>query len=591
MENDVEPKMSLLQDMRRYSIWLGISVVFSIISAVTYILLANVFNQIIESVLSKEEGSLGGQISIIAAIIAVGMLSIFMNRFSSAKFSASVTHRIRIRIYRHLKRMTVEQAEKKQVGDIVARLTNDLPYVNEFLKKKITNYFYHPIMIVLSLTYLIILNWQLLLSCILVVPVFILIVNITTRPITKLSEQAQHYAGEANSVAQDSIYGIQMIKIFATENQMEQKYSSVLRDSLNKSLLLEKKKSALGSIQMILQSLPIIICFVLGGYFTIYGRLQPGELIIYMFLLNFMVQSISEIPGLMADYRELKGIVKRIGDFFVWRTESCDEGQTTTGLRIVTPIHLEFKDVSFSYQDRHNVLQNISFAAGPNRIVAVIGSSGSGKSTLFKLICGFYDNSGGLIEMNGTEIGQIDRQHLRSLISIVSQDSYLFPVTIAENIALGKPEASLEEIIAAAKSSHAHDFIIELPEGYQTMVGERGMSLSGGQRQRISIARAIIKNAPIILMDEPTSALDMGSENVLQENLTALWKDKTVLIVTHRLTTIRDADLILVLDQGKIVQRGTHHELLEKDDGLYRRLHDQSDGAMLEEERLQRMSL
>jgi ABC-type multidrug transport system fused ATPase/permease subunit len=319
-----------------------------------------------------------------------------------------------------------------------------------------------------------------------------------------------------------------------------------------------------------------------GGYLAFKGEISVGSVVAANVLVWQIFLPVEQFLAFLRQMRETIPAIERLFEILDQPAERVGERAFEVQTE-AAPI--EFKDVAFGYDDENKILDDLSFQVPQGETVALVGTSGSGKSTVFKLLCGFYEPQEGRIRVCGNDLAHCSPADVRARVSFVAQDTYLFPTTIAENIGYGRPGATRDEIAAAAKVANAHDFIIEQPEGYDTQVGERGAKLSGGQRQRIALARAILKDAPILLLDEPTSALDTQSETLVQEALDRLMEGKSVLVVAHRLSTIRDADRVLVLDRGTIVESGAHEQLMQADT-LYKRLYLRQASAERKTERV-----
>lgn len=341
---------------------------------------------------------------------------------------------------------------------------------------------------------------------------------------------------------------------------------------IQKKLQMEKRELLILPIMFSIMYSPIIFSIVFGSYLISTGSLDAAGLVVFVYLIFLVIEPISEIPDMITQLFAVKGASKRIAEVLNQPVEQQRDVQMKVNSK-VDPI--QFNHVRFSYQEgTAPVIKDLHGSVHEGETIALVGASGGGKSTIFKLLCGFYPmkTGEGDITIFGQSIRDWNLDQLRSSLSLVTQDSYLFAGSIYDNIAYGREGATKEEVIEVAKIANAHSFILDLPEGYQTEVGERGAGLSGGQRQRIAIARALLKDAPILLLDEPTSALDTESELVVQEALTTLMKERTTLVIAHRLTTIQNADQIWVLDDGKVVEAGNHTSLLEQK-GLYARLY------------------
>jgi subfamily B ATP-binding cassette protein MsbA/ATP-binding cassette subfamily B protein AbcA/BmrA len=318
-----------------------------------------------------------------------------------------------------------------------------------------------------------------------------------------------------------------------------------------------------------LRYIPQLVAPLYGGYLAFTGEITVGSLIASTYLIWMIFLPVENMLEWMRSLREVAPAVERVFEILDQPTEN---GQPARVQPVACAQAITFNAVTFQYNDDANILENLTFSIDRGKVVALVGSSGCGKSTVLKLLCGFYRPQSGQIQINGRDIFQSSIRDARRLVSLVSQETYLFPTTIAENISHGRLGATPDEIVAAAKAANAHDFITAQPEGYESQVGEWGIRLSGGEKQRIALARAILKDAPILLLDEPTSALDTHAEAIVQEALERFMCGRTVLVIAHRLSTIKNVDEIIVLDQGHLQERGTHAELMQSDT-LYKRLY------------------
>jgi ABC-type multidrug transport system fused ATPase/permease subunit len=426
------------------------------------------------------------------------------------------------------------------------------------------------------LIYILTISWTLTLVSLILTPLIFIILSRVTSPIEKRSNALQEELGKLNGVAQDNINGVTVSRSFNLDRILEKRYAIANMNVVQKGLSIARVRSGVDVLSILVGFLPFIITMGYGGYLTITGVITFGSLFAFVNLLNYVVNPLSSLPTLVARISEGLGAYRRIDEMLDLPLERTDGRavQATTGQAEI----IRLDNVSFAYPGSQMILERISFSIKPGEKIAIVGPSGSGKSTLLKLLLGFFKVENGRIVFFGEEMNQWKLSAARELMAFVAQDTFLFPVSIAENITLGRIADSQavpdqETIIKAAKAANIHDFIASLPDGYQTQVGERGARLSGGQRQRISLARAIYKNAPILLLDEPTSSLDSESESLVQEALDRLMAQSTSIVVAHRLSTIRNADRVFVLDAGKIVQEGSHGELYEQG-GLYRELYD-----------------
>lgn len=495
---------------------------------------------------------------------------------------AMIEANMRADLFAHLQQLSFSYYSNTKVGQIMSRITSDLFDITEFAHHGPENLMIVAIKLIASFVILITINVPLTLIIFALLPVILYVSIYYNLRLRTTFRQLRKQVGEINAQAEDTLLGMRVVQSFANEDIEQEKFSH----GNMKFLGIKKKQyhhmAAFNSSTMFLKGLMNITVVIAGAVFLANGSITPGDYTSYLLYVNTMMVSMNQLINFSELYqRGMTGLER----FF----SVMDEPYEIRDLDGAQPIEhvkgeIRFENVSFSYPGSGDkkVLDNLNLLIPPGRSVALVGPSGSGKTTLCNLIPRFYDATEGRVLLDQKDVRSITLKSLRSAIGTVQQDVYLFSGTIAENITYGRPGASKEEMIAAAKQAGAHDFITELPEGYDTYVGERGVKLSGGQKQRISIARVFLKDPPILLLDEATSSLDNESEYLVQRSLEELAKGRTTLTIAHRLTTIRNADVIWVLTDQGLVEHGTHDELIQKQGvyaGLYRLyVQQQADG-------------
>ena len=484
-----------------------------------------------------------------------------------------VVRDIRNNIYRKILDLPLSFFSEERKGDILARVSTDVNEVDSSIGSSLDAIIKNPILIIVYLSVMIGVSWQLTLFTLLVVPLMAFGIGRIGKSLKKNSLYAQSKWSDGLSQIEETLGGLRIIKAFIAEKKMEDRFVKVNNEFRSASMKVNIRHSAAHPVSEFLGTVMIVIVLWFGGYLIFSGNspIDASTFIFYLTILYSTLQPLKEISK--AGYSIQKGMasMERINKIL---------GAENTILEIEHPKHveglhqgIELRHVYFSYNSSREILHDINLTVEKGRTIALVGQSGSGKSTLVDLIPRYHDIQQGEILIDGENIKNLSINSLRSLIGNVNQEAILFNDTIFNNIAFGKDNATQEEVEAAAKIANAHDFIMEMEKGYQTNIGDRGGRLSGGQRQRISIARAILKNPPILILDEATSALDTESERLVQDALERLMKSRTTIAIAHRLSTIKNADEICVLHEGQIVERGTHDELITLG-GYYKKLND-----------------
>jgi len=572
--NHVKRKLNnqILQILRfgRNSIpWMLIAIVVSIFNIALTILSSLYLGKLSDRAIATE---FTGFIEALIPMLIVFVLQVpaaFLRTFASARFSENCMYRLRNKAAEHIQRLPISYIDNNASTDMLSKLNNDANIIQQFLQNSLFELIVQPLTFFASSVFLFVMSVNLSFVSFTAIPLFMALTLFISKPLEKYTEELQETMSEVTNVAQNVVSGITVVKSFQLEQIMEDKFFCAVDKSIRRGLQLSKIIAMISPIRNMMQFIPFILVFAYGGFLVISNELTFGQLITFINLSNAVVNPLEIFPQAIAAYRLAKGAGTRIletleipleksGTNAISKSESC--------------VAVEFTNVTFGYEGKEVLFNGLDFNIPVGEVVALVGHSGCGKSTLVKLIAGFYMPLKGEIKIFGSSTNKWDLEKLRESIAIVSQDAFVFPCSIFENIAFGKNNASPEQIYNAAKLAGIHDFIVTLPEGYNTLAGERGAKLSGGQKQRISIARAILKNAPILLLDEATSSLDAESEHNIQKSLEILMQNRTTLIIAHRFSTIKAASIVCVMDNGMIVACGKHNELLESSE-TYRRLY------------------
>lgn len=486
---------------------------------------------------------------------------------------AKIETDMRYDVFQHLQKLSDSYFNETKVGQIMARITSDLFDITEFSHHCPEEYFIGLIKIIVSFAILVRLNTLLTVILFLSIPLMIVFASKYNRRMRKGFKEQKHHIGVLNADIEDSLLGVKVVKSFANEDVEIEKFQKGNKKFLDIKSETYSSMAGFNTITKAFDGIMYIIVVLFGGLFLVEGKMSSGDIVAFILYVQTLLTTVRRIVEFTEQFQRGMTGIERFTEIMDQDIEIFDDEDAVDLENVKGKI--EIKDVSFKYNNNNeNVLNNISFTINPGQKVALVGPSGGGKTTLCNLIPRFYDVEDGEIFVEGIDVRKIKLQSLRSNIGMVQQDVYLFSGTVRENILYGKPDASEQEIIDASKAAGAYDFIMNLENGFDTYVGERGVMLSGGQKQRISIARVFLKNPPILILDEATSALDNKSEFIVQESLENLAKGRSSLTIAHRLTTVQNADLILVLTEDGIIERGTHEELMEKR-GYYYNLYTQ----------------
>jgi len=481
---------------------------------------------------------------------------------------------LRDEAYAHLHQLPMSYFKKERVGNLISRFTNDVNIVQASITAAFSNLIKEPLTILVFLGIALSISWQLTLVAFIVLPFSMLIIGSIGLRLRRQSSLVQAKIADITSILQETISSVKIVKAFGMEKYENKKFSKETHSFFRMMLRIVRIRNIASPVTEFLSVVVGVFIIYYGGVMVLQqNTLKASEFLGFLFAIFQMMPPIKELTSVNNRIQEASAAGERIFEILDTKPSIKDKpgAARISGFRDM----IGFENVYFSYEDsKEPVLKNITFTANCGDVIALVGPSGGGKSTLVDLLPRFYDPDSGRICIDGIDIKDIKIEDLRNLMGIVTQETYLFNETIRNNIAYGKADYPLEKIIEAAKTANAHNFIMELPQRYDTIIGERGTKLSGGERQRISIARALVKNPEIMIFDEATSALDNESELLVQEAIERMMQNRTTFVIAHRLSTIRHATKILVIDYGRIIQHGKHHELMADENGLYNKLYE-----------------
>ena len=507
----------------------------------------------------------------VAVIAVAGAVSGYLNTYLTTNVGQRVMHDLRRTLYHHIHRLSLAEHDEKRTGDLIGRVTSDIESIQDFVTAALLGIVTSALTLVGILAVMLYLNWRFTLISLSVAPVLFLVVYVFTRRIKKASRDVRKKESELLSLVEEVFSSIRVVKAFAREDYEERRFERQSLDNVEATLLARAIKMKLSPVVEIIVAIGTCLMLWYGARLVLAGGLTAGALVVFLLYLGKMYKPMRDLSKMTDTVSKASVAFERIREVLETEAGVRDLPHARRAPRFKGAI--AFDHVSFAYTPDQPILTDVSFAIEPGQVAAFVGPTGGGKTTIINLIARFYDPVSGTITIDGTDIRRVTMRSLRDQISFVLQDTLLFRASIWENIAYGRPEANRAEIVHAAELANAHEFITEMPEGYDTLVGERGVTLSGGQRQRIAIARAVIRNTPILVLDEPTSGLDAQSEQAVFEALDRLMKDKTSIVIAHHLATIVRADTIFVVKDAQLAERGTHDELLAAG-GFYAELYN-----------------
>ncbi len=561
----------LLDFARPYLPRLALAIVCNIMAASANLYIPWILRDVIDKVLTARDMTMLNTIA--AGIVVVFVLrGIFFygQTYLMSFIGQKVIIDIRETLYRHLQRLSLSYYEKRQTGSIMSYITNDVTALQGALVESLIEMVTEGMTLIGSMGAMFYIHWKLSLLTFITLPLVIQAISIFGKKLRSASHVMQERAADITSVLQESISAVRVIKSFVREDYEIERFNKENYYNFRAQMKTAQLMATLTPVIEFLAAVGVTVIIWYGGREVISGNLTSGSLIAFLIYVVNISNPVKRLSRVYGNIQRALAAAQRVFDVL----DTKPEIQNMPDAVELPPVsgHVEFHDVNFEYKPGEPTLINVVLEAKPGQMVAIVGPSGAGKTTIANLIPRFYDPSSGYISIDGTDIKKVTLQSLREQIGIVPQETMLFNGTVYENILYGRLEAGHEEVIAAAKAANAHSFIMHMPDGYDTQIGERGSKLSGGQRQRIAIARAILKNPRVLILDEATSALDTESEKLVQEAIDQLMVGRTSFVIAHRLSTVKRADLILVMEKGRVIERGTHEKLLASG-GLYSKLY------------------
>ncbi len=559
--------------MKKYRIRLIFAMILVTITCVTAVVNPQVSGIVIDDVIK------GGKRELLPRLIIILIVSTLIRAVLKywfiiifEKSSQGMLYEMRDYVYRKLMKQDFNFYNNNRTGDLMSRQTGDMDAIRHFTAFVIYSVYENVLLFLIALVMIFIVEYRLALCMIAVMPLTAYVTAVQLKAVKPAFHNIRQHFSSLNTFVQENVSGNRVVKAFAKEDYEIAKFNREndgFRDAELKASDIWKKYVPV--FEFLANALTVIL-YLVGGIMVVYGSMSLGKLVMvsgYLWMLNIPLR---QAGWLANDYQRFVTSVEKV--YSTISAEPMIKDPEEAVERVRFDGNIEFSNVSYRVGEEE-ILKDVSFKVKAGQTVGIIGSTGSGKSTLMNLLCRFYDVSSGEIILDGINVKEIDLRSLRDNIGLAMQDVFLFSDTVEGNIAFGRPDCSMEKVVAAARVANAHEFILHMPEGYDTIVGERGVGLSGGQKQRISLARALLKDPPIVILDDTTSAVDMETEALIQDELTKIGGKYTVFIIAHRISSIKDADLILVVEDGRIVESGNHDSLLKKEGYYYTVFHHQ----------------
>ncbi len=568
---DVQIYRRLLGYLKPYWFKLFLSMILTLVIAGTTGAVAFLFKYIVNDVfISRNAFMLKLIVVAVIAIYFIKALSDYFSYFLMSDVGQRVVMTLRDQIYAHIQNLSMPYFIRTPTGILISRITNDVNMIQASVTNAVTNSIRESLTLVGLVAVVFYRNFELALISMVIFPVVIYPISQFGRRLKRYSTKSMMFMGNVMSILDEAISGIRIVKAYNMEEHEKERFSTENRRYYRNWMKRVAVRAMSGPLMELIAGLAGAFILWYGGMKVIRGSMTAGDFASFILALGMLYSPIRKLNNLNIEIQEGIAAAKRIFEVLDTLPDITEKADAIDIGRVDG--EFEYQDVSFSYTGVEYALEGVSFKAEKGMSIALVGESGSGKTTIANLLPRLFDVTSGRIVVGGRDIRDLTFQSLRKNIAVVTQEMVLFNDTIRANIAYGSPGASMEEVIEAAKSAYAHDFIMQMPDGYDTVIGESGVRLSGGQRQRICIARAIIRDAPILILDEATSALDTESEREVQAAFAKLMKGRTTLVIAHRLSTIIGVDKIIVLSRGRIVEQGSHHELLDRN-GYYTKLY------------------
>ncbi len=564
----------LLGFVRPYRRRMLLAGLFFTLSSLVFLGLPWGVRHIVDSVLVRRDPTLldvvtGALVLLLVVQAVFGYFQTYLLSYVGERVVAD----IRAALFGHMARLPLSYFNERKTGELMSRVTSDATLIQTSVTNNLLSVFSQAVVLVGGVVIMLLTDWRLSLVIVAVLPPIALFGRFFGGRLRSISRQTQEALGEANAILEETLSGVRVVKAFGRESYEAERYGGNIEKAFHIALRRASLRAVFVPTITLLGFAAVTVVLWYGGRQVLSGRLTPGELISMLVYMLLIIAPIGSLTTVYSQLAEALGAAERIFEVLDTEPEVLERPGALSLPRVRGSV--ELRNVSFAYAGGRTVLHDVSLRAEPGEVVALVGRSGAGNTTLVNLIPRFYEPQAGEILLDGYHVENLSLETLRSHISLVPQETVLFGASARENIAYGRLDTSPEAIEAAARAANAHEFIMRLPDGYDTLVGERGVKLSAGQRQRIAIARALLRNSKVLILDEATAALDNESEALVQEALGRLMRNRTTLVIAHRLSTVERADRIVVLDAGRVIEQGTHDELLGRE-GLYYRLYTRS---------------